>query len=81
MDYIINEWIEVRSDVLGGKPVLKGTRLDVETVISYLLAGDTEDDIIAAFPSLNKENIKACRDFGIKMSGLKYSVVELKNVK
>lgn len=81
MNYIINEWIEVRSDVMGGKPVIKGTRLDVETVISYLLAGDTEDNIIAAFPSLNTENIKACRDFGIKMSGLKYSVVELKNVK
>ncbi len=81
MDYKINEWIEVRSEVMGGKPVIKGTRLDVETVISHLLAGDTEDDIIAAFPSLTSESIKACRDFGIKMSGLKYSVVELKNAK
>ncbi len=67
---------------MGGKPVvIKGTRLDVETVISHLLAGDTEGDIIAAFPSLIAESIKACRDFGIKMSGLKYSVVELKNAK
>jgi uncharacterized protein (DUF433 family) len=37
MDYQVNEWIEVRSDVMGSKPVLKGTRLDVETVISHLL--------------------------------------------
>lgn len=81
MDYVINEWIEVRTDVMGGMPVLKGTRLDVETVIGYLLAGDAEEDIIAAFPSFNTENIKACKNFGIKMSGLKYSVVELKNVK
>jgi len=79
MDYQINEWIEVCSDVMGGKPVLKGTRLDVETVISHLLAGDTEEDILEAFPSLTIESINACRDFGIKMSGLKYSVVELKN--
>ena len=81
MDYQINEWIEVRSDVMGGKPVLKGTRLDVETVISHLLAGDTEEDILAAFPSLTVERINACRDFGMKMSGMKYSVVDLKNAK
>lgn len=79
MDYQINEWIEVRSDTMGGKPVIKGTRLDVETVISHLLAGDTEEDIIASFPSLTAESIKACKDFGMKMSGLKYSVVEFKN--
>ncbi len=81
MDYQINEWIEVRSNVMGGKPVLKGTRLDVETVISHLLAGDTEEDILAAFPSLTVESINACRDFGMKMSGMKYSVVDLKNAK
>ncbi len=81
MDYQINDWIEVRSDVMGGKPVLKGTRLDVETVISHLLAGDTEEDILAAFPSLTVEHINACRDFGLKMSGMKYSVVDLKNAK
>ncbi len=65
----------------GGKPVLKGTRLDVETVISHLLAGDSEEDIIAAFPSLTIECINACRNFGMKMSGMKYSVVDLKNAK
>lgn len=81
MDYQINEWIEVRSEVMGGKPVIKGTRLDVETVIGHLLAGDTESDVLKAFPSLTLESIKACRDFGIKMSGLKYSVVDLKNAK
>lgn len=81
MDYQINEWIEVHSGIMGGKPVIKGTRLDVETVISHLLAGDTEDDILSAFPSLTSESIRACRDFGMKMSGMKYSIVELKNAK
>ncbi len=61
--------------------MLKGTRLDVETVISHLLAGDSEEDIIAAFPSLTIEFINACRNFGMKMSGMKYSVVDLKNAK
>ncbi len=50
MDYQINDRIEVRSEVMGGKPVIKGTRLDVETVVSHILAGDTEKDIREAFP-------------------------------
>ncbi len=35
MDYEIAERLEVRSEVQGGKPIIKGTRLDVETIISY----------------------------------------------
>jgi len=80
MDYQINERIEVREGVMGGKPVIKGTRLDVETVVSFLLAGDTEKDILEAYPFITVEDIKACREFASKMSGLQYSVVELKNV-
>ena len=80
MNYEINEWIEVRSDVMGGKPVLTGSRLDVETVVSHILAGDTEDEILSAFPSLTVEGIEACKEFGRRMSSLEYSVVALKNI-
>lgn len=79
MEYQINEHIEVHSGIMGGKPIIKGTRLDVETVISHLLAGDTEQDILEAFPFITPEDIRACRDFGSKMAGLKYSVIEFKN--
>ena len=80
MDYQINEHIEVRSGVQGGKPIVKGTRLDVETVVGHLLAGDTEQDILEAFPFITAADIEACREFASKMAGLHYSVVALKNV-
>lgn len=79
MQYQINEHIEVCSEVMGGKPVIKGTRLDVETVISHLLAGDTEQEILEAFPFITAAAIDACRAFVSKIAGLKYSVTELKN--
>lgn len=81
MDYEINDRLQVRSGVQGGKPIIKGTRLDVETVVSHLLAGDTEEDILEAFPFISSEDVKACREFALKMSGLKYSVIEFKNVR
>ncbi len=79
MDYRINDHIEVRSDVQGGKPVIKGTRLDVETVVSHLLAGDSEKDILEAFPFITSADIEACRAFASRMAGLHYSVVALKD--
>jgi len=81
MDYRINDRLEVRSDVQGGKPVIRGTRLDVETIVSHLLAGDTETEILDAFPFITAEDINACKEFALKMSSLKYSIVDFKNAK
>jgi uncharacterized protein (DUF433 family) len=81
MDYKINDRLEVRSGVQGGKPVIKGTRLDVETVISHLLAGDTEANILEAFPFITADDINACKDFALKMSSLEYSIIDFKNAK
>ena len=78
MNFQINDRIEVKEGVLGGKPVIAGTRLDVETVVSHLLAGDSDADILEAFPFIKLEDVQACRDFVSKMAGLKYSIVELK---
>jgi len=81
MDYQINDRLEVRSDVQGGKPVIRGTRLDVETIVSHLLAGDTETEILDAFPFITAEDINACKDFALKMSSLEYSIIDFKNAK
>jgi uncharacterized protein (DUF433 family) len=79
MDYEINDRPVVRSGVQEGRPIIKGKRLDVETVVSHLLAGDTEADILEAFPFITVEDINACRKFALKMSSIEYSIVEFKN--
>lgn len=44
------ERIELKPDVLGGKPVVKGTRLAVEFVVELLADGWTEDAILTGYP-------------------------------
>jgi uncharacterized protein (DUF433 family) len=44
----------------GGKPCIRGLRITVYDVLSYLAAGMSEDHILTDFPSLEREDIRAC---------------------
>jgi Uncharacterized conserved protein len=49
--------------VVGGKPVIKGTRVPVELVLQYLANDPDIKNILAAFPHLTVEDIKACLSY------------------
>lgn len=49
--------------VRSGKPCVKGTRITVYDVLSYLAAGMTPEQIVADFPSLKPQDIRACLAF------------------
>src|SRR4029453_17253360 len=46
-----------------GKPTIRGTRMTVTDVLEYLAGGMTEEGILADFPDLTAEDIKACLAF------------------
>ncbi len=50
-------------EVLGGKPTVKGTRLSVELVMGLVNAGFTNEAIIASYPRLTNESIRACQEY------------------
>ena len=52
--------IVVDPQILSGKPVVKGTRLAVEFVVSLLAQGWSEADILKNYPGLTREDILAC---------------------
>jgi uncharacterized protein (DUF433 family) len=52
--------IVIDSEVLAGKPVVRGTRLAVEFVLELLSAGQSETQILANYPGLTREDILAC---------------------
>jgi uncharacterized protein (DUF433 family) len=52
--------IIVDSEILVGKPVVKGTRLAVEFIIELLANGWSHDDILKNYPGLTHEDILAC---------------------
>lgn len=53
--------IERRRGVLGGKPVIAGTRVPVETVRRYLRRGAAPAEVLRAFPMLVAEDVEAVR--------------------
>ena len=46
-----------------GKPVIRDTRVTVTDVLEYLASGMTEAEILADFPYLTQEDIRACLAF------------------
>ncbi|MBV9570542.1 MAG: DUF433 domain-containing protein [Alphaproteobacteria bacterium] len=60
MQEAAQERIVVDEGVLGGKPVIRGTRLAVEFVIGLLADGWTEQDVLANYPGLSHEDIASC---------------------
>ena len=55
--------IEISPGVRSGKPCIKGTRIAVYDILEYLAGGMTEDQILADFPSLIREDIRATLAF------------------
>ena len=52
--------ITVNPEVFGGKPIIRGLRISVETVMSLLAQGETVDGILEDYPDLEREDILAC---------------------
>ena len=46
-----------------GKPVIKGTRIPVDTIIRLLAQGISQDEILEDYPNLKKENISAALSY------------------
>ena len=51
------------AQICGGEPVLRGTRVTLRTVVASLAAGDSVEEILADFPALNAEHVRAAIAF------------------
>jgi uncharacterized protein (DUF433 family) len=55
--------ITITPGVRSGKPCIKGTRITVYDILEYLAGGMSEAQILADFPSLRADDIRACLAF------------------
>jgi len=58
-----NKYIEINTKKRFGKPIIKGTRISVYDVLSWLSNGMTRQEIIKDFPELTENHINACLSF------------------
>jgi len=55
----IYELIESRPDVMGGKPVIRGTRIPVELIVRKMGEGASIEDLLDGYPKLTRESVQA----------------------
>lgn len=61
MDY--SKTITIEAGKRNGKPCIRGMRITVYDVLQYLASGMTEAEILADFPALRSDDIRACLAF------------------
>lgn len=57
------ERITIDPQICHGKPVIRGLRYPVESILEYLAAGDSFQKILAEFPDLKRDDLRACLEF------------------
>ena len=51
----LNKYIHISSQILGGTPVFRNTRVPVKNLFDYLKAGENLNEFLENFPSVSKE--------------------------
>ena len=61
--------ITINPTIFGGKPIIRGRRLAVEHVLGMLAAGDAVEDLLRAYPWLEREDVLACLAYARRIVG------------
>ncbi len=72
------ERISIDPKVCHCKPCIKGTRIWVSLIVDNLAAGSSEEEILEAYPSLSREDIRAALAFAAEMARERYVDIPLK---
>jgi uncharacterized protein (DUF433 family) len=66
--------ITIDPEICNGKPTLRGKRITAQTILEFLSAGDSREEILGQYPSLEPEDIDACLAFAAWFLGHSYVV-------
>ena len=67
----------IEPDVCNGKPVIRGTRITAQTVLEFLAADDSSEDVLEEYPQLKRADVQACLEYASKLMGNHYTVVSV----
>lgn len=66
--------IVVHPDICNGQPTIESTRIAVRTVLEFLSAGDSIDDLLLEYPTLTRDDVLACLEYSARLLKHHYSV-------
>ncbi len=69
--------IVIEPDICNGQPTIRGTRIAAQTILEFLAAGDSIEDVLEEYPSLTKDDILACIGFSSELMKHHFSLQEI----
>lgn len=66
-------YIEVKPGIAGGSPVFRDTRIPLYTILDFISAGDSIDDVLHYYPQLSENHVKEALKYA--SDSLKYKEV------
>jgi uncharacterized protein (DUF433 family) len=77
MSNALENRITIDPAVCNGKPTIRGLRITAQTVLEYLGAGESREEILRQFPVLEPEDIDACLAFASRLMAHNYAIKEI----
>jgi uncharacterized protein (DUF433 family) len=62
------ERISIDPEIVHGQARIKGTRIPVHQIVRMLANGDTVEELLEEYPSINKEDVLACLDYAASLA-------------
>lgn len=63
--------ITIDPEICHGQPAIRHLRYPVESLLEYLVAGDSFEDLLTEFPDLERDDLRACLEFATESLKLK----------
>lgn len=69
--------ITIDPEVCNGKPTIRGKRIAAQTILEFLGAGETTEEILRQYPSLEPDDIRACLQFAALLMDNRYDLAKV----
>ncbi len=73
----IADRITIDDRICNGKPTIRNKRITVNTILGFLSSGDSREEILLQYPSLENEDIDACLKFASESMNRNFTIKEV----
>lgn len=70
----MEERVEINPLICNGRPVIRGTRITVQTILEFLGNGDSIEAILQEYPNLSREDVLAALQYSSKLMGNRFHI-------
>ena len=70
----IEDRITIDPAICNGRPIVRGTRITAQTVLEFLGAGDSVEDVLEEYPTLTRDDVLACLRYSCRLMGNRFVV-------